>query len=279
MSANPIIIIGEELHDGVQLPSGLVVPRYIADAQRPVMTGISLFSGIGGMDLGFIQAGCHVLCAVEYDCAAVFTYMVNLCRWGEVQMHFVTPADRERMEKYIERTWKGEGAPSLAGSGLMSKAPRLMHSTPHVVVGDIRQATGEWLLGIVGMERGEVDCVFGGPPCQGYSHAGRRDVMDPRNSLVFEWARLVCEIQPRTCIMENVPGIMSMVTEAGLPVVEELLLILEKGGFGARDLFRRCVEAQIGIKLMRGRPVKGADRSSDHEEEPADLFSFAESTL
>ena len=54
--------------------------------------------------------------------------------------------------------------------------------------------------------KGEIDIVFGGPPCQGFSTMGRRDVGDPRSSRGWEYVRRVKELQPKSCGMENVPG-------------------------------------------------------------------------
>ena len=51
----------------------------------------------------------------------------------------------------------------------------------------------------------EIDVVIGGPPCQGFSAAGKRQKDDLRNDLVMEFARLTCEIHPRVAVMENVP--------------------------------------------------------------------------
>jgi DNA (cytosine-5)-methyltransferase 1 len=53
----------------------------------------------------------------------------------------------------------------------------------------------------------EVDLVAGGPPCQGFSHMGKRQLDDPRNSLVFEYVRLISELRPKYFLFENVPGI------------------------------------------------------------------------
>lgn len=53
----------------------------------------------------------------------------------------------------------------------------------------------------------EIDCVFGGPPCQGFSMIGQRSFEDPRNSLVLEFVRLVSELQARTFVFENVKGL------------------------------------------------------------------------
>ena len=53
----------------------------------------------------------------------------------------------------------------------------------------------------------DIDILAGGPPCQGYSYMGLRALDDPRNQLVFEYARIVFEIKPKYFIFENVPGI------------------------------------------------------------------------
>jgi DNA (cytosine-5)-methyltransferase 1 len=52
-----------------------------------------------------------------------------------------------------------------------------------------------------------IDCVFGGPPCQGFSLIGKRSLEDPRNSLVMEFVRLVAELDARTFVFENVKGL------------------------------------------------------------------------
>ena len=53
----------------------------------------------------------------------------------------------------------------------------------------------------------DIDVVFGGPPCQGFSLMGKRDLSDGRNSLIFHFLRLVIELQPKFFVMENVRGI------------------------------------------------------------------------
>ncbi|MGJ5673328.1 MAG: DNA cytosine methyltransferase [Nostochopsis sp.] len=52
----------------------------------------------------------------------------------------------------------------------------------------------------------EIDVVFGGPPCQGFSLIGKRFIDDPRNSLVFHFIRLVLDLQPKYFVFENVKG-------------------------------------------------------------------------
>ena len=53
----------------------------------------------------------------------------------------------------------------------------------------------------------EIDVVFGGAPCQGFSLIGKRLLEDPRNLLVMQFVRLVQELQPRYCVFENVKGL------------------------------------------------------------------------
>lgn len=67
---------------------------------------------------------------------------------------------------------------------------------------------GVEVLKAVGLEPGELDLLVGGTPCQGFSKAGKREVMDPRNSLVFEYAGLITEMMPKSIVMENVPGVV-----------------------------------------------------------------------
>ena len=53
----------------------------------------------------------------------------------------------------------------------------------------------------------DIDLIAGGPPCQGFSQMGKRQLDDPRNQLVFEYLRIISEIKPKYFIFENVPGI------------------------------------------------------------------------
>lgn len=56
----------------------------------------------------------------------------------------------------------------------------------------------------------KIHLVAGGPPCQGFSMAGKRDIKDPRNKLFKEMLRVVKEIEPPLFLLENVKGILSM---------------------------------------------------------------------
>ncbi len=56
----------------------------------------------------------------------------------------------------------------------------------------------------------KIDLVFGGPPCQGFSQIGKRDLDDERNELYKQYTRVIAELKPRVFLMENVPNLALM---------------------------------------------------------------------
>ena len=52
----------------------------------------------------------------------------------------------------------------------------------------------------------DIDCIAGGPPCQGLSLAGAGNPDDPRNMLFKQYLRVVKKVKPRSILFENVPG-------------------------------------------------------------------------
>lgn len=71
-----------------------------------------------------------------------------------------------------------------------------------------------------------VDIIVGGPPCQGFSIAGKRDKNDPRNSLFMEFHKYLKFFKPKAFIMENVMGILSMKTSKGILVIDIIMELL-----------------------------------------------------
>ena len=261
--------------------SGLIVPERLA--KRPV--AIDFFAGAGGFSLGFMQAGFEVVAALDFDHYCMMTYLTNLGAYP-CQIHWIDPADKERVNAKMERDMKREAKKNggimqqlTAGSGWISNQANVP-GVSHYFYGDIRKITGAEILEAVGMKRGQVDCVMGGPPCQGFSVAGRRDVMDPRNSLVFEFAQMIIDIQPKTFVMENVPGMLSMHTPEGLPVVDAFCRVLEDGGFGTFDALKKglLTSAGCGAALKGGRRPKRAKEEDGPEDDTEQLSLFEEAT-
>lgn len=83
------------------------------------------------------------------------------------------------------------------------KLPVLDHS--------VEQVSADSLSSAVGYDVRGIDLVVGGPPCQAFSSYGqRRGLYDGRGKMIFEYFRLIDEIQPKTFLMENVRGLHSM---------------------------------------------------------------------
>lgn len=242
--------------DFAELASGIVVPHSAAQqhcSQRP--KAIDLFAGCGGMSLGLMQAGFEVVAGADSCVSAAITYMHNLGDYP-CQFHFAEAGLQEEMERHLNKMLvehKGVVVGLMAGQGWIAHEQPRPPGVKHFFLGDILKFKTKQILDAVGLAEGQLDCLAGGPPCQGYSTAGKQNVMDPRNSLVFEFCRIVCEIRPKTIIFENVPGIVGMVTPRGLPVIDEMCRILEDGGFNVRDSLVKAVESQTGsVGLTRG---------------------------
>ncbi|WP_211467263.1 DNA cytosine methyltransferase [Collimonas silvisoli] len=73
---------------------------------------------------------------------------------------------------------------------------------------DVSTLSGNELLQLAKIPDGGLDGLVGGPPCQGFSTMGRRDVADLRNNLFDHFFRLVAETRPAFFLAENVPGIL-----------------------------------------------------------------------
>lgn len=85
------------------------------------------------------------------------------------------------------------------------------HPEVHVWSKDIRKLSVPGILVDLDLKPGELDLLAGCPPCQGFSAMrrlnGARQIRDKQNDLVFEFLRLVEGLQPKTVMMENVPGL------------------------------------------------------------------------
>ncbi|MBS5926995.1 MAG: DNA cytosine methyltransferase [Clostridium sp.] len=140
------------------------------------MYAIDLFCGAGGMSEGIIQAGFHILFSSDINEDVERTYTNRHAQLGYIDGY----------NTHFQRT-------------------------------DVRELTGDYIMNCInnlGMfTNGEnelpedIDAIFGGPPCQGFSRAGRRDPNDPRNMLFKEYLRIINEIQPKYVVMENVEGL------------------------------------------------------------------------
>lgn len=164
---------------------------------------VSLYTGAGGLDLGFIAAGFTPVFANDINADAMETYSTA-------------------MDMIAERT--GE---------------RSVHET---ITGDIRQV--EKLP-----ERGCADLVIGGPPCQGFSVAGKMDPNDPRSRHVFDFLAMVERVQPKAFVMENVKALAKNSRWAG--TIADIRAQAEKIGY--KTYLEVLNSANYGVPQTRER--------------------------
>lgn len=137
---------------------------------------IDLFCGAGGCSEGLIQAGFHILFSSDISDMVEVTYKHRHEQLGLIQG---------------ENTWFERS--------------------------DIKDLTGEIInnrISSLTMFQNksipEIDLMIGGPSCQGFSRAGRRDKSDPRNMLFGEYVRVISEVRPKYIVLENVEGFVDM---------------------------------------------------------------------
>lgn len=102
----------------------------------------------------------------------------------------------------------------------------------------------------LGLKRGELDLIIGGPPCQGFTTAGSRFWDDPRNKLVQNYANALAEFYPRWFMMENVEGILT--TAKGIYVVECIKKMVE---LGYSVYLKKVYMQEYGIPQRRKRVI------------------------
>lgn len=137
-----------------------------------------VFAGCGGLSLGLLQAGCQGVFAIEKSPLAFETLRHNLVDGKRYQFDWPTWLPKQAMT--CEALLENYGAQ-------------------------------------IDQLKGSIDLIVGGPPCQGFSTAGRRDPADPRNQMTEQYLLLVEKLQPRYLAIENVAGFnMRFESEEGL---------------------------------------------------------------
>lgn len=124
---------------------------------------------------------------------------------------------------------------------------------PEVIVDqrDIRKVDATTVRHRLRLEKGELDLIAGGPPCQGFSiNAPIRSANDDRNHLFKEFLRFVDEFYPRAVLIENVPGLVSF---SGGSTLQAILTTLKKHGYDS-DV-RILYAPHYGVPQTRWRTI------------------------
>ena len=118
-----------------------------------------------------------------------------------------------------------------------------------------------------------IDGIIGGPPCQGFSLSGNRDKNDPRNSLFMDFIRFVEHYNPKFFVMENVSGILSMITKSGELVKNVILKEYDRVGYNV-EIFQLNA-AEFGVPQSRIRVFFiGLRKDIDYNKEDLEPHGF-----
>lgn len=189
---------------------------------------IDIFSGCGGVSCGLTLAGFKVKTAVEIDDVAVDTYLAY------------PPLSRVKVLRGTEG-------------------------------GDICKLSGEDILAAAGIGRDDIYLFAGCPPCQNFSRQNPNNKNKPlaeRKKLLFEFLRIIEELEPPFILMENVPGIK---TDTNKVILDEYLERL-RVRYNVVDGILNS--ADYGVPQIRKRFVLHAVRNDIHADLHEDGFVF-----
>lgn len=177
--------------------------RKAVSKETKTLKGIGLFSGCGGLDLGFSAAGVDVVGHVEIWDAANKIYEQN----------------------FPESKLLGTDITDITDS-------------------DIKKWKKEF---------GEIDIIVGGPPCQGFSLAGKRDPEDARSQLYKQYVSIVDGIHPKVFVFENVAKLTSMKTKDGKLFINEIFSEFSKAGYSI--VYKVLNACEYGVPQSRERVI------------------------
>ena len=181
---------------------------------------LDLFSGCGGLSLGFKAAGFDIIAAMEIDEHAARSHALNFHKGEPLDVieHHAKPRDIVKID-------------------------------PEELVEDFR----------LGAPDRAFDIIIGGPPCQAYARVGRaklREIaehpqafkVDPRANLYLRYLHYIDRLKPLALLMENVPDILN---HGGHNIVQEMVEALDAMGYVAR--YSLINSAHHGVPQMRDR--------------------------
>lgn len=142
---------------------------------------------------------------------------------------------------------------------------RLNFPETPVIVKDIKGISTAQVMRTAGLSGpGELDVLDGSPPCQGFSTAGKRVLYDERNNLFTDYVRLLSEMQPKVCVMENVSGLVKGKMKL---IFAEMLKAMKNAGEHGYVISAKLLDAKyLGIPQSRQRMIFIGMRSDLAEE-------------
>lgn len=132
----------------------------------------------------------------------------------------------------------------------MAKAYSLNHPSVKMYNCDIKDFGLHDLQKDLQIQKGDIDLIVGGPPCQAFSTVGRRLIDDPRGKLFQEYYRVLKELSPKLFLFENVKGLLSM--QKG-ELFKTILSLFESLGYSVQ--YEVLNSADYGVPQIRERVI------------------------
>ena len=203
------------------------------------MRYIDLFAGSGGLSLGLYNAGLHGIFAVEKNKDAFSTLKYNLI---ERRNHFSWP-------NWLEmKNWD---------------------------INELLEVHSKELAAL----NGSVDLVVGGPPCQGFSMAGKRKNDDIRNQLMHSYIEFIKLVQPTMLFFENVQGFTVEFKDQKNKQKYSDILVSELHKLGYNIDYRIVTMSEYGVPQNRKRFILFASKNGAYEIFFEELFKNKECFL
>jgi len=190
---------------------------------------LDLFCGAGGMSEGLLQAGFHIVYSNDISEDAMETYINRHEQLGYIHKNNTFHSCKDINELSAEEIIKD------------------INSIKNIDKSNIK-----------------IDAIFGGPPCQGFSRAGRRNSEDPRNKLFKEYLRIIKDLKPTYVVMENVEGFLDTKFENFTGITGKKykagkapeILIMEFKKIGYKVLKPKLLNASdYGVPQIRKRAI------------------------
>lgn len=180
---------------------------------RVMFSFIELFAGCGGLSLGLRAAGFEEIMANELSSMPAETFALNLMGVDIRSPEFAATEPSKRRVLWLDSATDNveerlTDNPYERPETDMSEAANAGSLKGKLIIGDIRRLNQFAESHKESLVQDEVDLVSGGPPCQSFSLAGRREFGNQRNQLPWEFARFVDMQRPRMVLLENVEGIL-----------------------------------------------------------------------
>ena len=193
--------------------------------EREIMKYIDLFAGSGGLSLGLYNAGLRGIFAVERNKDAFSTLKYNLI---ERKKHFSWPTWLEM------KNWD---------------------------INELLEVHSKELATL----NGSIDLVVGGPPCQGFSMAGKRKNDDIRNQLMHSYIEFIKLVQPTMLFFENVQGFTVGFKDHKDKQKYSDILVSELHELGYNLEYKIVTMSEYGVPQNRKRFILFASKNGAYE--------------